>query len=86
MKEFSLGAALEIFRKSTGSDLLRKSAALSLKFRAVYLVFATKQPNLAKTKRPNILPLRVATISMTSVTKLGDLLDFGQVFKAFGRN
>ena len=26
------------------------------------------------------------TLAMNSVTRLGDLLDFGQVFKAFGNN
>ena len=25
-------------------------------------------------------------VTMTSVTRLGDLLDFGKVFKAFGNN
>ena len=30
--------------------------------------------------------LDVPTLQMTRVARLGDLLDFGQLFKAFGKN
>ena len=45
-----------------------------------------KKRNILKMKRGRFRSSTYAMQSVVSMTRLGDLLDFGQLFKAFGNN
>ena len=52
----------------------------------MFRAFTCRSKQFLETKRTTIWDQKVQTAEITQCDRLGDLLDFGQLFKAFGIN